>query len=100
MKKFIATLLMLSLLVCSTSALASVMVITGTPTYDDSEAMEQNLNAVIGALNGKKIEKGKPFSFNEIVGPRTEANGYASALNGNGDHVVYGAEGTGGRCRI
>lgn len=90
MKKILIITLILSMLLCGTQALASVMVITGTPTYDDSEGMEQNLNRAMEALNGTKIEKGKTFSFNDIVGPRTEANGFTAALNGNGVSVMGG----------
>lgn len=90
MKKILIITLILSMLLCGTQALASVMVITGTPTYDDSEGMAQNLNRAMEALNGTKIEKGKTFSFNDIVGPRTEANGFTAALNGNGVSVMGG----------
>lgn len=90
MKKILIITLILSMLLCGTQALASVMVITGTPTYDDSEGMTQNLNRAMEALNGAKIEKGKTFSFNDIVGPRTEANGFTAALNGNGVSVMGG----------
>ena len=90
MKKILIITLILSMLLCGTQALASVMVITGTPTYDDSEGMTQNLNRATETLNGAKIEKGKTFSFNDIVGPRTEANGFTAALNGNGVSIMGG----------
>lgn len=33
---------------------------------------------------------GQKFSFNSVVGPRTEGNGYVSAINGRGVSVVGG----------
>lgn len=90
MKKTLIMTLILALLLCGTQALASVMVVTGTPTYDDSEGMAQNLARVIETLNNQIIEKGKTFSLNDILGPRTDENGYAPALNGNGVEVMGG----------
>ena len=102
MKKILIMTLILTMLLCG-NAFASVMVITGTPTYDDSEGMTKNLIRTIEVLNGQKIEKGKTVSFNEIVGPRTEANGFAEALNGNGVKVMGGGvsqAGTGRRSDV
>ena len=66
------------------------MIVSSTNAYDDSDAMYANLDRAIAALNGKTIEKGKSFSFNEVVGPRTAENGFAAALNGNGISVMGG----------
>ncbi|MGN1005079.1 MAG: VanW family protein, partial [Aristaeellaceae bacterium] len=41
-------------------------------------------------LNGITIPCGASFSFNEIVGPRTEAYGYQRAANGRGVRVTGG----------
>ena len=71
-------------------ASASVMIVSSTNAYDDSDAMYANLDRAIAALNGKTIEKGKSFSFNEVVGPRIAENGFAVALNGNGVPVMGG----------
>lgn len=90
MKKIFVFTLIVAMMLCSTQALASVMVVTGTPTYDDSEGMAQNLARVIETLNNQIVEKGKTFSLNEILGPRTDENGYAPALNGNGVEVMGG----------
>lgn len=91
MKKVFSLLLPLFLMLfLPLSAYAGVMVVSSTPSYDDSEAMSQNLDRAIEALNGKAILKGQPFSFNEMVGPRTEENGYALAPNGNGVPVMGG----------
>lgn len=90
MKKIFVLTLIVAMMLCSSQALASVMVVTGTPTYGDSEGMTQNLTHAIETLNNQIIEKGKTFSLNEILGPRTGDNGYASALNGNGVEVMGG----------
>ena len=90
MKKALIMTLILALLLCGTQAFASVMVVTGTPTYGDSEGMTQNLTHAIETLNNQIVEKGKTFSLNEVLGPRTEDNGYAPALNGNGVEVMGG----------
>ena len=73
-----------------TGASASVMIVSSTNAYDDSDAMYANLDRAIAALNNQVIEKGKSFSFNEVVGPRTAENGFASAPNGNGVSVMGG----------
>ena len=90
MKKALILTLILALLLCGTQAFASVMIVTGTPTYGDSEGMTQNLTHAIETLNNQIVEKGKTFSLNEILGPRTDENGYAPALNGNGVEVMGG----------
>lgn len=92
MKKILTALMLaLCILACTMgSALASVLIVSSTTADDDSEALYQNLDRAIAALNGGVIEKGKPFSFNEVVGPRTAENGYTSASNGNGVSVMGG----------
>ena len=42
------------------------------------------------SINGLILDPGDTFSFNDIVGPRTEANGYENALNGRGVKVIGG----------
>lgn len=90
MKKIFALTLIVAMMLCSSQAFASVMIVTGTPTYGDSEGMTQNLTHAIETLNNQIVEKGKTFSLNEVLGPRTEGNGYAPALNGNGVEVMGG----------
>lgn len=60
MKKTLILTLILALLLCGTQALASVMVVTGTPTYDDSEGMAQNLARVIETLNNRSSRRARP----------------------------------------
>lgn len=88
--KLMTLLILCALLMCAIPASAGVMIVSSTPTYDNSEAMTQNLDRAIEMLNGKIIAKGETFSFNEIVGARTAENGFASASNGNGISVMGG----------
>lgn len=92
MKKIVAILMavvcMMSII--SAPALAGVMIVSNTPTYDNSIAMQRNLDTAIAALNGQVIKKNELFSFNNAVGARTTENGYAMAPNGNGMMVLGG----------
>ncbi len=90
MKKLMVLMTLCTLLLYAIPASAGVMIVSSTPTYDDSEAMAQNLDRAIEMLNGKVIAKGQAFSFNEIVGARTAENGFAAASNGNGVTVMGG----------
>lgn len=90
MKKLMVLMTLCALLLHAIPASAGVMIVSNTPTYDDSEAMAQNLDRAIDLLNGKVIAKGQAFSFNEIVGARTAENGFAAASNGNGVTVMGG----------
>ena len=92
MKKILIPMLLIFCMLIGTisGASASVMIVSSTNAYDDSDAMYANLDRAIAALNGKTLEKGKSFSFNEVVGPRTAENGFAVAPNGNGVPVMGG----------
>lgn len=90
-KVMISLILTLCILIGAiTGASASVMIVSSTNACDDSDAMCTNLDRAIAALNNQVIVKGKPFSFNEIVGPRTAENGFTIAPNGNGVPVMGG----------
>lgn len=92
MKKIIISVILTICILIGTltGASASVMIVSSTNAYDDSDAMYANLDRAIAALNNQVIVKGKSFSFNEVVGPRTAENGFAAALNGNGVSVMGG----------
>ena len=59
-------------------------------TLDGDSAILNNVQLAADAINGLILDPGDTFSFNDIVGARTEANGYESALNGRGVEVVGG----------
>lgn len=92
MKKIIISVILTICILIGTltGASASVMIVSSTNAYDDSDAMYVNPDRAIAALNNQVIVKGKSFSFNEIVGPRTAENGFAAAPNGNGVSVMGG----------
>ncbi len=92
MKKIMISLILtLCILIGTiTGASASVMIVSSTNAYDDSDALYANLDRAIAALNNQVIVKGQSFSFNEIVGPRTAKNGFTTAPNGNGVPVMGG----------
>ena len=90
MKRLLILYALYSLLLYSVPANAGVMIVSSTPVYDNSDAMAQNLDRAIEKLNGKVIARGQTFSFNEAIGPRTDANGFAVAANGNGVAVSGG----------
>ena len=71
-------------------ASASVLTLGSTSTSNGTDALYQNIDRAISALNGTVIVKGQTFSFNEAVGARTTENGYTFAPNGNGVDVMGG----------
>jgi vancomycin resistance protein YoaR len=92
MKRFLSVLMALMLLTFIPSApvaLAEIFSAT-TPLYDASAAQLNNIGLAVEALNGTYIESGSEFSFNDIVGPRTEDNGYENAVNGRGVEAMGG----------
>ena len=70
-----------------------------TTIYDKEDSRIHNIKLATSKLNGKIIEAGKEFSFNDTVGPMGKNEGYkkATGFNGNGKKVkIYG----GGMCQI
>ncbi len=51
-----------------------------TKIYDNIPERNQNLALAIQAINGKTLQPGEEFSFNETVGPRTAEKGYKEAI--------------------
>lgn len=91
MKRIIPVLLAICLCMSACfGASASVLTLGSTSTASGSEALYQNIDRAISALDGAVIAKGQTFSFNETVGARTEGNGFVSAPNGNGVRVIGG----------
>lgn len=84
MRRMLALILavMLFLTACACAAEAQIPL---------SDAAQMH-NALLAAekINGTVLESGERFSFNSIVGKRTEENGFIPALNGRGVEVVGG----------
>lgn len=55
-----------------------------------SNAQRRNVDLAARSIDGWVLCPGDVFSFNEIVGPRSEDFGYSAALNGRGVKVVGG----------
>ena len=72
------------------AALAESRYTASTPLEDASRNNIKNIERAAAAINGVKVESGGRFSFNEIVGPRTKANGYVPAENARGVSVTGG----------
>lgn len=80
--------------------LALIMIIYGCTAFAESEAFTpitvsgdnylSNLDLCIAAINGCTLDTEAVFSFNGIVGPRTEESGYLAAINGRGVSVIGG----------
>ncbi|MEG1513357.1 MAG: VanW family protein [Clostridia bacterium] len=91
MKKLIFAMVSVFLCICIASpAFAIEQVSSNTVLYDDSKAMLNNIDLALDALDGVTIKSEKTFSFNDAIGPRTKAKGYAAALNGRASKVIGG----------
>lgn len=93
MKRRIAILLILTLvttLLAVPAGLAESRYTASTPLTDASSNNIKNIVRAAAAINGTRVESGEGFSFNEIVGPRTKAQGYVSAENARGVSVTGG----------
>lgn len=77
-----------------------VQIATYTTTlYDKEQARIDNINLAISKLNGVIIENGAEFSFNNIIGPMNEGNGFkkATGFDSNGKKIKISG---GGICQI
>lgn len=63
---------------------SSTIVLSGTNT------LKNNVRRAADAINGTRLSYYGEFSFNQLVGPRTQANGYGNAINGRGVIVTGG----------
>ena len=86
----------------TTAELASVNKIIGSFTSDyssnSSDNRATNVELALKAINGTVLMPGESFSFNNIVGERTEARGYKNAATFVGNQVVDGLGG--GICQV
>lgn len=89
MKRIFSLILALSLCLAGVSAQAAREGYARTP-LPDSAACRSNIELAVSAISGLTLSYGEEFSFNDLVGPRTERYGYEAALNGRGVEVVGG----------
>ena len=67
--------------------------VASTPLDDADAPRGANVLLAARAVNQFTLASGETFSFNAVVGPRTEQRGYVPALNGRGVEVVGGGVG-------
>lgn len=70
-----------------------------TKIFDNIDERNHNLNLAIEAINGKVLNAGEEFSFNQTVGPRTKEKGYQEAV-GYDEHGEKKPTVGGGICQI
>lgn len=90
MKRAIALILAFSLCLCAPAALAARSANVRTSLSGSTKAGRGNIALAAGAIGGVVVPYGGIFSFNELVGPRSEEAGYQAAPNGRGYEVVGG----------
>lgn len=92
MKRFIALLLTLALcmpLLCS-AASAAGSVSARTTLAGSDRARISNIEIAASRMDRITVPCGGSFSFNDVIGPRTEAYGFRAAENGRGVKVTGG----------
>lgn len=74
----------------STGATSSQLVAYSQIYCGESSKLLNNVELCAGSIYDTTLAYGDEFSFNSLVGPRTEENGYVRAINGRGVKVVGG----------
>ena len=91
MKRIIAAALIAALLLTlCVPAFAEEIATARTSVAGAAWDKLSNLNIALARINGVTVPAGASFSFNALVGKRTEANGFRTAMNGRGVYVVGG----------
>lgn len=89
MRRAIATGLIWAILLTALAAPALADGVSAQILLGD-EAQTHNALLAANAIDGLVLSFGGSFSFNELVGPRTEERGFISARNGRGVEVTGG----------
>lgn len=55
-----------------------------------TNTLKNNVRLAAESINGLTLSSWDEFSFNQLVGPRTENHGYGAAINGRGVRVIGG----------
>ena len=103
MKRLLSLLLVLAMMAGAAPALAGATSESGlgensaavgcTPVKNADEAMLANIRLATNAVTLYYLPYGSYFSFNDVVGPRTEEAGYLPAMNGRGVMTTGGGVG-------
>ncbi len=88
--KWIPALMLCLMLLGAQSTAQADEVYVETPLGGASQAQRNNIILAAQAIDGTRLEFAQSFSFNELVGPRSEERGFATATNGRGIEVVGG----------
>ena len=90
-KRRVAWLVVLALLLGMGGAPAFATSAFAQTALDDPDSSRaENVRLAAAAVNQTAVGLGETFSFNAVVGPRTEDRGYVAASNGRGAEVVGG----------
>lgn len=85
-----AALLLCLALMCTQQAAEADEVYVETSLSGASEAQRSNVLLAAQAIDGTRLDFAQSFSFNTLVGPRSEERGFSAAPNGRGIEVVGG----------
>lgn len=85
-----AVALICLMLLCMWSTAQADEVYVETPLSAVSQAQMENIMLAAQAIDGTRLRFSQSFSFNELVGPRSEERGFKMAQNGRGIDVVGG----------
>ncbi len=88
--KWRATALMCLAMLCTWQAAQADEVYVETSLSAASQAQKSNIMLAAQAIDGTRLEFAESFSFNTLVGPRSEERGFETAPNGRGIDVVGG----------
>jgi vancomycin resistance protein YoaR len=88
--QLMVTLMLLAGIVAMPVAVADTDVSANTSLESASSAQLNNIELAVSALDGAYVAEGETFSFNDVVGDRTQARGYKTAVNGRGVKAMGG----------
>ena len=89
-KRIMACALILALLMGTLCAAVADVTYSAKTPLDGDSAKRKNISRAADAIDEMELEYGESFSFNKVVGARTEKRGYVSAENGRGVKVIGG----------
>lgn len=87
---WLLTVILLAGLLPASSVSAQEFAESKTPLGNSSDAKIHNIKLAAERLDGVTVGYGETFSFNDLVGARTEERGYKNAVNGRGSKVRGG----------
>lgn len=90
MRRLIASLIIIALICGVVPAFAANDITVSTSISGMSSGRVSNIERAAASIDGVYVPSGSYFSFNDVVGPRTQAYGYVSATNGRGVKVRGG----------